>query len=511
MVSPEADSCTFSGPNLLANGDSYTFTVTGTNADGTGVASAPSNGVTPSAVPDAPTGVVATAGNKTATVTWVDGSSEGSTTTSYTVTATDTSSPALDPNDGGETCTYTVVSPEVDSCTFSGPNQLANGDSYTFTVTGTNADGTGVASAPSNMPSTPSTVPDAPDGRRRRRRHPERGHGHVDSRLRRGLDDHLVHGHGDRHLVLAEASPQRRRRDLLPYVIGNPEVDSCTFSGSNLLTTGDSYTFTVTGTNANGTGAASAPSNSVTPPASAVSVSVSATPTTYSAAGTVITYTYVVTDSGSTTLHGVGVSDTVAGAASCPSGTLAVGASENCTGSYTITSADVVNGSVTDSATANALNPSDTPVSSTAASTTVTAATGLQITTTTLTPGQVKSVAYKVKLAATGGTAPYTWNLKTGPLPPGLTLSSNGKLAGTPTKKGTYTLTFRVTDSASPKGKATATLSLRIDQVVVSTKDRSLRRYVRSVCRPGFSKFKGPASVQDTASRSGTRPSAAGR
>ncbi len=54
-------------------------------------------------------------------MTWTPGFNEGSPTTSYTVTATDTSFPALDPNDGGETCTYTVVSPEVDSCTFSQP------------------------------------------------------------------------------------------------------------------------------------------------------------------------------------------------------------------------------------------------------------------------------------------------------------------------------------------------------------------------------------------------------
>ena len=97
VVSPEVDSCTFSGPNLLANGDSYTFTVTGTNGNGTGAASDPSNAVTPSTVPDAPTGVVATAGNQTATVAWTPGFDEGSTTTSYTVTATDTSSPAMTP------------------------------------------------------------------------------------------------------------------------------------------------------------------------------------------------------------------------------------------------------------------------------------------------------------------------------------------------------------------------------------------------------------------------------
>ena len=106
-------------------------------------------------------------------------------------------------------------------------------------------------------------------------------------------------------------------------------------------------------------------------------------------------------------------------------------------------------------------------------------ANGLHITTTSLTPGE-KGVAYKVKLAATGGTAPYTWSLKTGPMPPGLTLSSNGKIAGTPTKKGTYTLTFKVADSASPKGKATATLTLHIEPLVEVSKTEARRYRLRS-------------------------------
>jgi hypothetical protein len=151
----------------------------------------------------------------------------------------------------------------------------------------------------------------------------------------------------------------------------------------------------------------------------------------------------------------------VTGAASCPQTTLAIGISENCTGSYTTKQGDVVNGSITDTATAHALNPSGTAVSSAPASTTVSATGGLHVTTTSLTPGQ-KGVAYKFKLAATGGTAPYTWSLKTGPLPTGLTLSSTGKIAGTPTKSGTYTLTFKVVDSSSPTVKATATLTLHI-------------------------------------------------
>ena len=54
----------------LANGGSYTFTVQATNALGIGPASAPSAPVTTLAVPGAPTGVAAVAGNTQATVTF---------------------------------------------------------------------------------------------------------------------------------------------------------------------------------------------------------------------------------------------------------------------------------------------------------------------------------------------------------------------------------------------------------------------------------------------------------
>ena len=211
VVSPEVDSCTFTSPNLLTNGDSYTFTVTGTNGDGTGAASAPSNSVTPSTVPDAPTNVVASGDDQTATVTWTPGSNEGSTTTSYTVTATDTSSSPNDPTDGGETCTYTVASPEVDSCTFTSPNLLTNGDSYTFTVTGTNGDGTGAASAPSNSV-TPSEAPSAPTDvvatAGNQTATVTWTHGASN-----GSTTDVVHGDGHGHLVPGPR-PQRRRRDL---------------------------------------------------------------------------------------------------------------------------------------------------------------------------------------------------------------------------------------------------------------------------------------------------------
>jgi Fibronectin type III domain len=86
----------------LTNGDTYTFTVTATNAIGTGPASAASNPVVPEAptVPGAPIIGTATAADTTATVTFSPPPfNGGSAITSYTVTAIDSTTPA----DGGQT------------------------------------------------------------------------------------------------------------------------------------------------------------------------------------------------------------------------------------------------------------------------------------------------------------------------------------------------------------------------------------------------------------------------
>lgn len=51
-------------------------------------------------------------------------------------------------------------------------------------------------------------------------------------------------------------------------------------------------------------------------------------------------------------------------------------------------------------------------------------------------------------LGVTGGTAPYSWSLSAGALPPGLTLNtSTGDISGTPTTAGTYNFTVKVSDA----------------------------------------------------------------
>lgn len=47
-----------------------------------------------------------------------------------------------------------------------------------------------------------------------------------------------------------------------------------------------------------------------------------------------------------------------------------------------------------------------------------------------------------------GGTAPYTFTLNSGSLPPGLSLSAGGTISGTPTSTGVYTFTVSCVDVA---------------------------------------------------------------
>lgn len=71
------------------------------------------------------------------------------------------------------------------------------------------------------------------------------------------------------------------------------------------------------------------------------------------------------------------------------------------------------------------------------------------------------NTAYATTLAATGGTAPYTWTVSSGTLPSWASLTASaGVITGTPTAAGTTSFTVKVTDSASDS--ATQALSITV-------------------------------------------------
>lgn len=86
--------------------------------------------------------------------------------------------------------------------------------------------------------------------------------------------------------------------------------------------------------------------------------------------------------------------------------------------------------------------------------------------------------AYSGSLAsAAGGTAPYSYAITSGSLPAGITLASNGSLAGTPTAGGTFNFTVTATDSSGGTGPFSATsasLALTVNAPTISIAPSSL-------------------------------------
>ena len=201
--------------------------MTATNASGTGSASAPSNTVIPSDVPDAPIIGTATAGNGEAVITFTPPlNNGGSAITSYTVTS----------SSGGFTGTG-GSSPII-------VTGLTNGTTYTFTVTATNAAGTSVASATSNSV-VPATVPGAPT---------------IGTATR-----------GNGEATITFSAPVNNGGSAITSYTITSNVGGFTATGGSSpitvtgLTNGTAYTFTVTATNSAGTSTSSGASNSVTP------------------------------------------------------------------------------------------------------------------------------------------------------------------------------------------------------------------------------------------------------
>lgn len=70
---------------------------------------------------------------------------------------------------------------------------------------------------------------------------------------------------------------------------------------------------------------------------------------------------------------------------------------------------------------------------------------------------------FNLPLVATGGSAPYTWQLVEGQLPPGLKLHPHkGDISGTPTTAGEYHFTIAVADSGAPPSQVQRVMTITV-------------------------------------------------
>ncbi|GAA5194127.1 hypothetical protein GCM10023322_57780 [Rugosimonospora acidiphila] len=155
--------------------------------------------------------------------------------------------------------------------------------------------------------------------------------------------------------------------------------DQVTCTGTYSVTQDDldagtaiSDTATATGTTPDGTATTSSPSTATVDITAAPSLSLvkSAIPSTVTAAGQVITYSFLVINNGTVTVSGLVITETAFSgtgtppAVTCPITTLAPEASTTCAGTYTVTSADIAAGGLTNTATATGTGADGTATTS---------------------------------------------------------------------------------------------------------------------------------------------------
>ncbi len=226
----------------LTNGTAYTFTVAAVNGVDRGPESARSADVTPATVPAVPTGVVAVAGDGSATVTWTaPGDDGGSAVTGYVVTVLD----------GEQELDSAAVTVTGTSASVTG---LTNGTAYTFTIAAANAVGAGDPSARSAAvtPARAAVAPGAPTITSA-----TGGDAAASLGWAAPVDD------GGSPITGYEVAVYDGEQQVGPAVV---TVTGTTASITG-LTNGTAYTFTVAAVNAAGTGAPSPRSGTVTPQA----------------------------------------------------------------------------------------------------------------------------------------------------------------------------------------------------------------------------------------------------
>lgn len=81
---------------------------------------------------------------------------------------------------------------------------------------------------------------------------------------------------------------------------------------------------------------------------------------------------------------------------------------------------------------------------------------------TTTLPNASQGVAYSTNLVSNGGTSPYSYQVTSGVLPTGITLSPQGVLAGTSQTAGSYNFSVLVRDNSNPNLTAEFPLTLLV-------------------------------------------------
>ncbi len=229
-------------------------------------------------------------------------------------------------------------------------------------------------------------------------------------------------------------------------------------------------TATASGTDPEGGSVTSSPSSvtvSASQATSSLSLTKSTTSTGYGAASQSIPYDYLVTNTGTTTISSIGISDNKIASAnlSCPDSSLAPGANETCTGTYTTTQADVDTGSVTNIATANGTNPAGTTVTSNPSTLTVhanEASSSLSLTKSTTSTGYgaaAQSIPYSYLVNNTGTTTISSISVSDNKVAPANLTCPQSSLApgASETCTGSYPTTQADVDTGSVTNTATAT------------------------------------------------------
>src|SRR6266540_712689 len=89
------------------------------------------------------------------------------------------------------------------------------------------------------------------------------------------------------------------------------------------------------------------------------------------------------------------------------------------------------------------------------------------LTVTATLPNATYAKSYDKSFSAAGGAEPYTYTLAAGPLPAGLSLSSGGRLSGTPTQSGTFGFSVTATDKYGDTGTFPFTLVVDPAAIVI--------------------------------------------